>query len=341
MRWNYRSQAREPVGAFTDVDTGSDGSTTAALTAPARGGSYQAHITARTPEGRTVQDYGYFYISGGSFSDFGAADNRSVQIVPDKKSYRAGDTAHVMIVSGKANTPVYVTTVEGRDLRSYQIVRSQDNCQSLSMSRLPPTMSPASLSPLLSFAPAMLTPDQKLLKAPPVEHQLNVKLATDKPQYQPGQSANYSLEVTDKSGNPAPRAEFSLGVVDEAIYGIRKDMTGDILNAFYESSWNRVSTDSSLDYYFNGEAGKRRMRLAELRPASRLAQLKPDRLVQPKIRKAFPDTAFWAADLTTDSSGHAHAKVDFPDSLTTWRATARGATASTSSRQRHAQDHRA
>ena len=51
--------------------------------------------------------------------------------------------------------------------------------------------------------------------------------------------------------------------------------------------------------------------------------------MQPKIRKAFPDTAFWAADLVTDAAGHAQAKVDFPDSLTTWRATARGVTPDT------------
>ncbi len=71
------------------------------------------------------------------------------------------------------------------------------------------------------------------------------------------------------------------------------------------------------------------MRLAELRPESRLAQLKPERLVQPKVRKAFPDTAFWAADVVTDSAGQARAKVEFPDSLTTWRATARGVTPDT------------
>src|SRR5260370_4633131 len=68
------------------------------------------------------------------------------------------------------------------------------------------------------------------------------------------------------------------------------------------------------------------MRRAVLRDPSRLAQLKPDRMVQPKIRKAFPDTAFWAADLVTDTAGKAQAKVEFPDSLTTWRATARGVT---------------
>ena len=71
------------------------------------------------------------------------------------------------------------------------------------------------------------------------------------------------------------------------------------------------------------------MRLAELRPPSRLAQFKPERLVQPKVRKAFPDTAFWAADVVTDAAGHARAKVEFPDSLTTWRATARGVTPET------------
>ena len=101
-------------------------------------------------------------------------------------------------------------------------------------------------------------------------------------------------------------------------------MTQDPLAFFFGREWNMVTTEDSLNFYFNGEAGKRRMRLAALRDPSRLAQLKPDRMVQPKIRKAFPDTAFWAADLVTDAAGKAQAKVEFPDSLTTWRATARG-----------------
>jgi alpha-2-macroglobulin len=328
LRWNYRGQTREPAGGATDVDTGGDGSATATLDAPARGGSYQAHITARTPEGRVVEDYGYFFISGGGLTDFGPAENRNLQIVPDKKTYRAGETAHLMIVAGKPNAPVYIT-VEGRDLRQYQIVRSQDSTASFDV---PVT---ADDEPGITVNAGFIRNGnfyggQKYIKAPPVEHQLNVKLATDRPQYLPGQTADYSVEATDSEGKPAPRAEFSLGVVDEAIYGIRKDMTPDLVSVFYQNDWNRVFTDISLDYYFSGEAGKRRMRLAELRPASRLAQLKPDRLVQPKVRKAFPDTAFWAADLTTDASGHAHAKIDFPDSLTTWRATARGVTAATS-----------
>ena len=111
------------------------------------------------------------------------------------------------------------------------------------------------------------------------------------------------MQVTGADGKPAPGAELSLGVVDEAIYAIRRDMTQDLLAFFFGREWNMVHTEDSLNYYFNGEAGKRRMRLAALRDPSRLAQLKPDRMVQPKVRKAFPDTAFWAADLVTDARG--------------------------------------
>ena len=119
--------------------------------------------------------------------------------------------------------------------------------------------------------------------------------------------------------------------MDEAIYGVRKDTTQNILSFFFGHEYNRVfnrtvrlNTTSMAKLL-----SKRRMQLAQLRPRSRLAQLKPERLVQPKVRKAFPDTTFWATDLVTDGSGHARAKIEFPDSLTTWRATARGITPDT------------
>ena len=68
------------------------------------------------------------------------------------------------------------------------------------------------------------------------------------------------------------------------------------------------------------------MQLTDVRRSRALAQIKPERLVQPKIRKAFPDTAYWVGDVRTDASGTAQVKFDFPDALTAWRATARGIT---------------
>ena len=94
--------------------------------------------------------------------------------------------------------------------------------------------------------------------------------------------------------------------------------------------YSQVSTETSLSYYFNGQAGKRKMQLAKRASVeSAMAQLKPERLVQPKIRKAFPDTAYWVADVRTASNGQATVKFDYPDAITSWRATTRGVTQDT------------
>ena len=48
---------------------------------------------------------------------------------------------------------------------------------------------------------------------------------------------------------------------------------------------------------------------------------------QTRVRDYFPDTAFWTPAVVTDkATGQATVKVTFPDSLTTWKATARGLT---------------
>ena len=60
-----------------------------------------------------------------------------------------------------------------------------------------------------------------------------------------------------------------------------------------------------------------------------LADFKADRPAQPQVRKDFPDAICWVSSLVTDESGAAHVDVPYPDSLTTWRLTARAVTADT------------
>ena len=329
FRWNWRQRGNTAGAALrtADVDTGADGTGVAQMAIPAQGGSYRLRVSARTGEGREVEDFTSLWVSGGGENDAGEGNRKTVQLIPDKKTYRAGETAKVLIVTGKANTPVLVS-IEGRDLRSHRVMRSADATVIL---EVPVTAQdePGIWVSAQYLRKGVMYQGTKNLKVPPVSHQLNVNIATDKPQYRPGDTAQYTVQVTGGDGNPAPGAELSLGVVDEAIYAIRPETIQSPLAYFFSHDWNMVHTEDSLNFYFNGEAGKRRMRLAALRAPSRLAQLKPDRMAQPKIRKAFPDTAFWAADLVADASGRAQAKVEFPDSLTTWRATARGVTADT------------
>jgi alpha-2-macroglobulin len=164
------------------------------------------------------------------------------------------------------------------------------------------------------------------LEAPADEEKLEVTVAPAQPQYLPGESAKWLLQVKDARGAPV-KAALSLSVVDEAIYDVVKDTTPPPESVFGFENWNRISTNSSFTWYFYGSAGTEAIRLAKLHKP--LAQLKPERPAEVKVRKAFPDTAYWSAHVETDANGKAEVKMQFPDAITQWRATARAITMDT------------
>jgi|HubBroStandDraft_1064217.scaffolds.fasta_scaffold00002_19 uncharacterized protein YfaS (alpha-2-macroglobulin family) len=317
--WDYRARSGESVFS-TDGQTDADGH--AEIKIPiTKGGSMHATVTATTPENRTLTAMAFIWVPDRQWYWGGARE--AIQIIPDQKSYKPGDTAKVLIMAGPDPVSILVTS-EGLGLLSRQVVKSEGGPVTVQV----PIRSENSPNFYISAAflkGNKLHQGSKSINAPPAAFKLNVQLQPSKPQFEPGEAASYTIVAKDAQGKPAA-AEFSLGVVDEAIYAIRPEATTDILKFFYGRVFNRVSTDSSLSYYFHGEAGKKQMRLAEVKAHKWLADIKPERLVEPKIRKAFPDTAFWIADVTTGADGKALAKFSFPDSLTTWRTTARGIT---------------
>ena len=318
--WDYRSRSGD-VFFTADGQTDANGNGGVEFRIK-NGGSLHAIVTVQTPEKRELQETAYFWVPDRNWYWGGA--RQQVQIIPDQKSYKPGDTAKVLIMAGPDPVSILVTS-EGNGLMSRQVVTSKGGPVEV---QVPIKLENA---PNFYVSAAFLKGNElhqgsKSINVPPDAFKLNVQLQPSKPQFQPGDVASYTLIAKDAQGKPAV-AEFSLGVVDEAIYAIRPDNTTDILKFFYGRVFNHVNTDSSLTYYFHGEAGKKQMKLADVRRRNWLAQIKPERLVQPKIRKAFPDTAFWVADVKTGADGKASVKFNFPDSLTTWRATARGITA--------------
>ena len=113
----------------------------------------------------------------------------------------------------------------------------------------------------------------------------------------------YDVVTRDFAGKPVS-ADLSFGVVDEAIYSLYPDSSGDMVQRSTRSARSNRQVDSSLNYYFSGEAGTKSpmlaMRDARYRP--QLAQVKPGNEAKPRVRKAFPDTAFWAPHVHTDAS---------------------------------------
>ncbi|HKV24646.1 MAG TPA: alpha-2-macroglobulin family protein [Candidatus Acidoferrum sp.] len=325
--YNYGSNQRETVVDSADAVTGPDG--TAVVTFQAKqAGSLFLRVKAQTPEKRQVQGSTYLWVTS-TGNDWWGGENRSIRMVADKKSYKVGDTAHVLVLTGVPDAYLLVTT-EARTIQSQRVVHATTSSITIDV----PIASDQ--QPNVFFSVAFIHDNKlftanKSLKVPATQQKLQIEIQPSQKQFQPGQKASYTLLVHDSNGKPVS-GELSIGVVDEAIYAIRPDTSGDPHDYFYGPVYDSVYLSSSLNFYFSGEAGKRQMFLT-YRGASKdraLAQLKPEQpLVQPKVRKLFPDTALWLADVHTDSNGRAEAQLTFPDTLTTWRATVRGVTLDT------------
>lgn len=262
------------------------------------------------------------------WSDYSYQGEDQIKLVPDKKSYRIGETAHVLALLPKEKAHLLVTT----ELMSVMSVRQISTAGRAVVIDVPVE---ARFAPNIFLSVAyvrngeMYTSEESIV-VPPRDRLLNVEIIPNKSEYRPRETVSYTVVARDGDGKAAAGAEVSLGVVDEAIYSIAPDSAGDIRREFYGRRYNEVNTTLSTNYSFTGYAGKEPIKLAAKRKAYQLADFKNDaNLVEPVIRKLFKDTAYWQPAIVTGADGKAIVKVDLPDNLTTWRATARAVTADT------------
>ncbi len=275
---------------------------------------------------------GYLWVTDRQYawadSSYYSEDYNSIKLVPDKKSYRAGETAHVLAILPTDNAHLLVST-ELSTVMWVQHVSSPGKSIVLDV----PIQASYAPNVFLNVSYVkggdMYTSDQRLV-VPARDKMLNLEIISNKKEYKPRESASYTILARTADGAPVSGAEVSLGVVDEAIYSVAPDYSGNIKSEFYGMRYSSVETHLSINYTFTGYAGDKPMDLAKNKPTYQLADFKNEgEMVQPTIRKNFKDTAFWQADVVTGADGKATVKVDLPDNLTTWRATARGITADT------------
>ncbi|MGD0578284.1 MAG: MG2 domain-containing protein, partial [Bryobacteraceae bacterium] len=303
--------------------TGADGQGEVAFTAP-ESGSYSVELHANAPSGRIVRGTSWFYTSGAG-GNWGEQEG-VIRITPDKRSYKPGETARLLIITGAPGAWVWVS-IESQAVYWSQWIHMRDAAETVEVP-IRPEWTPNVFAQAVMIRNGRFWRGQKIIKVPPDHRTLAVKVTPAKTEFRPGEPAAYDLEARDPAGHPV-QAELSLGVVDEAIYAIERDPLPNLVKAFYDRDWDQVFSASSLQWTFFASSGHKSLKLAGLRPQRPFGQLKPERPPAPKIRKNFPDTAYWIANLRTGADGHGRVQFEFPDSLTTWRATARGITQDT------------
>jgi alpha-2-macroglobulin len=323
IKWDSVTHERSSTPVATrDASTG-----TVLVDLPVSGtGDFEVTATAQTPEQRTVEGSTWVWIWNGAGEWY--RPNAQAQIIADKKTYSVGDTAHLLLVTGLKESWA-VVTAEGDTVQSRQLFHATGASVAFDVPITVRAQPNLVVSAVIVHENQLITA-QKSLKVPRVERTLTVTATPSKPKYLPGEKGSFDVLAVDSQGKPV-EADLSFGEVDEALYSVRPDESGDIVASFYPQRSVYLNPQTSFDFFFSGEAGTKSPLLAQLGNAGlfhpRLAQVKPGSdLVVPKVRKAFPDTAYWNPNVRTGADGHARVEFDFPDALTTWRTTIRAMT---------------
>ena len=317
----YYNQPEVDQISESGVTTDADGRAVARLTLPNQTGSFRIRATAPSGD-RTVQDDVWLWVPGPSETSADEGD-RYLELLADRKSYQPGESAR-LIVRGETITGPVLVTKEGQHVSWFRLLR--------------PTATEAIEIPIdegdvgdvfVSIAylrDGRLSRAERRIGVPATSKTLQVSVTADQAVSKPRQPGAFSVLVTDQAGLPV-RAQVSLAVIDEAVYGVKADDTLDPIRFFYRREYSRVATTFSREYYFTGYSGRDRLQLARRgrRPFT-LADFKGDKEVQPEVRKDFPDAIYWVGDLVTDAQGRGRIAVNYPDALTTWRLTARAIT---------------
>ncbi len=297
---------------------------------PAKGGSYRLVATGKDDGGRSVKASAYTWAYGGSVF-WGVNDSNRIDLIADKGSYNPGDTAKILVTAPYANSSALLTIERGAVLEHRLLTMSGTS----QLIEVPITAAHAPnvyVSVVLitpagaaDSATAPATPDLRMglinLPVSTVQQELSITLTPDKATVGPRDEVTYSVKTADYTGKGVP-AELSLALVDKAVLSLADDPNPSLHQIFYEKRPLGVFTSQSLIALAD------RVTLALL-PGSKGGGGGGGAALQGLVRRDFPDTAYWNAAVVTGADGTASVTVALPDSLTTWRMTARGVTQAT------------
>jgi alpha-2-macroglobulin len=322
-------EPKETALSSTAVDTNAQGEAYLDYSVPING-SIQIKTVVDENGRQIVSDAGSIWVAdrNNAWSDYSYQDDASIKLILDKRSYKPGETAHILALLPTSEAHLLVTT----ELMTVMSVKQMD---------VPGRSVVIDLPIEAGFAPniylnvtyvrnGQLYTQEQLIPVPARDKLINLEIIPNKKEYRPRETASYTVFARNSDGSPVSGAEVSVGVVDESIYSIAPDNAADIRKEFYGTRYNSVSTSVSTNYYFTGYAGKKVINLAQNKRSYQLADFKNDgALANPLMRKIFKDTALWKPDVVTGADGKATVNVELPDNLTTWRATARAITSDT------------
>ncbi len=276
-----------------------------------RRGQWEVVATAYDRQHNKITAKDYVWVASPDQSGFRDPDYEypDLALIADKKIYSEDDTARVLVNTSAKNVTAIVS-LEGARVYKYWLIPLKGGSQVITVPLKRAYVPNVYLSVCFANGKHFVS-QHELIKVSPKKRTLNIDVQPDRKRYAPRDTATYTVKVRDSAGKPV-QAEISLGLVDEAIYGLKEDKKTDIVKAFYRPRYNAVNTTYSFPEIYLGGG-------------------KEDEIdVEKAARRDFRDTWHFAPAVVTDANGVARLTLKVPDNLTIWRATVKAHTLDTS-----------
>ncbi len=330
-RYYWDWEVQEIPVLTTTIKTNAKGEAEARFT-PQEGGSFKVRAIATDKLGNKVRSATYLWVSSGKWISWRRDNNDRIELIADKKEYKVGEAASIMVPSPFRGPVKALVTIERGELLEHFVTVLETNSDVLSIPILESYVPNVFVSVVIvkGVDDSNSLPAFKMgYVALPVStgtKTLNITIKPDRDMkanehYGPGDTVKYDILVTDHRGQGI-ETELSLDVVDLAVLALTGGERGQsLLDVFYRQRGVGIQTSSSLIVSLD--------RVAAVLPVQDEKGGGGGLASESLVRTNFQDTAYWRARVRTDASGRASVEVTLPDNLTTWRMRARGITADT------------
>jgi uncharacterized protein YfaS (alpha-2-macroglobulin family) len=317
----------DTVVATTTVTTNGKGEATASFVPPS-GGSYIIKAEGTDEKGNRIVSATWLWVSGREYVSWRQENNDRIYLIADKREYRPGERAKILIPSPFQGRVTALITVERGHIIRHWVRTLEGNAETIDLP-ITAEMAPNAFVSVVLVKGVDETnpvPGYRLgyvsFSVSTEKQELTVRITPDRDitkgeHYGPRDTVNLNIEVTDSGGKPV-EAEVGLAVVDKSVLTLAPPNAPSIVEAFYGRRGLGVRTADNL----STAVDRISVRIAREAKGGGGGVGMPVMGAE-FIRQEFPDTAFWAPSVRTDARGRATVSFKLPDQLTTWHIEAR------------------
>jgi uncharacterized protein YfaS (alpha-2-macroglobulin family) len=295
------------------------------LTAP-ESGSYRIRVNFTDAKSELSSTDLQIWATGENPVFWGSRERDVLEVKLDKKEFKPGETATVLIQSPYPDAELYFAVIKDKPLYQ-QITKVQGGAPQIQFQVTPEMLPNAAIEavlvrqgkPINQVEPGSLDNLVKIgftpFKVNLEDKYLKLQVKPLQASLEPGAEETVQLELKDNQGNPA-QGQFTVMVVNEAVLQLSGYRPPDLVDTVYAEQ--PIST-----------------RFSDNRPN---VILQPQNIAKPKgwgygggfstgaantrTRTNFQALAYYNGSVLTDANGNAQITFKLPDDLTTWRVMA-------------------